>query len=888
MSNRKTRIFVGFVLALLIASVTLMAMPFQPIPLVQGGAAVEVHTSPSNVYGYPNLGPLPSGVTPNYEFEKQAYMSITPNPVGVGQQVLVNVWTTPGQPDYFYMYGYKVTIQKPDGTTEVIGPFNSFIGDDSAWFTYTVDQVGTWRWKFEDPGTYVPAGKYVIGPGRIPPSNANFTLGASMYYKPSSTDWQNLTVQADMIASWPSVPLPTDYWRRPASTENREWWSILGNYPWSGAYYYPGGRVLYSSNYKYTAYVQAPSTGHVVWRRLGAISGLMGGEQYQTSQSSSPGNPNIIYAGRCYQTVTKPVSVLTSGALRTQSTSVWECYDLRTGQVYWDLTDITAPTNILYESPTSNMIPGSEASSGYTVYLVGISGGRLLKYNPYTGVCTYNISLPSYITSGTIYNNEWVLTIQTINANAGNYRLINWSMTGSSTDFLTRIGTNITWPVTGVAAMTGAPSSSLGTIDYDAGISASVNFNVFFGSPLSGPSNFCLGSTITSVDLYTGAVLFTFVSNDSLRNNYTPTNIVNRGKIAFANFNRQWSCFDGRTGHKLWESEQTNYPWGNWWAYNTASYDFNESKSAIIGSSYDGIYAIDWDTGKIIWHYSSPMPPFESPYVGEPFFTGVLIADGKVYAYGGEHTPSQPITRGWHLHCINATTGEGIWKITGPMSTGAVADGYLTASNTYDGYMYVFGKGKSQTTVTAPDTAVPKGTGVLIHGTVMDMSPGDQGSIQNPTARLDSPSKPGTVPCVSAASMETQMEYLYMQHPIDGLYHNETIAGVPVAITAIDASGNVIDIGTTTSNGYYGTFSLAWTPPSEGVYTIMASFAGDDSYGSSTAATAVSVGPAPSEAPTATPTAPINMPPFEIYTVGTGIAVIIAIALAVLILRKRP
>jgi len=151
------------------------------------------------VYGYPNLGPLPSGVTPAYEYDKQAYMSITPNPVGLGQEVLVNVWTTPGQPDYFYMYGYKVTIQKPDGTTEVIGPFNSYIGDDSAWFNYIVDQVGTWKWKFEDPGTYVPAGTYVVGPGAIPPTNRNYTLGASMYYKPSATDWQDLTVQADMV-----------------------------------------------------------------------------------------------------------------------------------------------------------------------------------------------------------------------------------------------------------------------------------------------------------------------------------------------------------------------------------------------------------------------------------------------------------------------------------------------------------------------------------------------------------------------------------------------------------------------------------------------------------------------------------------------------------------
>ncbi len=43
------------------------------------------------------------------------------------------------------------------------------------------------------------------------------------------------------------------------------------------------------------------------------------------------------------------------------------------------------------------------------------------------------------------------------------------------------------------------------------------------------------------------------------------------------------------------------------------------------------------------------------------------------------------------------------------MAPGAVADGYLAAADTYDGYMYVFGKGKSATTVTAPEMTIAKG-----------------------------------------------------------------------------------------------------------------------------------------------------------------------------------
>jgi outer membrane protein assembly factor BamB len=344
---------------------------------------------------------------------------------------------------------------------------------------------------------------------------------------------------------------------------------------------------------------------------------------------------------------------------------------------------------------------------------------------------------------------------------------------------------------------------------------------------------------------------------------------MNRGKIAFGAHGMVWSCWDARTGRKLWTSEQSEYPWGAWWPYSTASYDISEDQSAIITLTYEGVYAIDWDDGKILWHYKDPNSvPFENPYDATPYFTGVTMADGKIYTYNGEHTQSQPFARDWKIHCINATTGEGIWKMLNPMVPGAMADGYLTAGNPYDGYMYVFGKGKSATTVTAPDVAVSLGTSITIKGTVLDQSPG----------------QPGT-PCVSKDSMETQMEYLHLQMPIDGLWNNETITGVPVTLTAIGSDGTVIDIGSTTTNGYYGTFNHAWTPPAEGTYEILASFAGDDSYGSSTAATGVTVGPAPEPYPE--PVQPEAPPDNTPMFVGSTAAIIIAIAIVGILLYRK-
>ena len=300
----------------------------------------------------------------------------------------------------------------------------------------------------------------------------------------------------------------------------------------------------------------------------------------------------------------------------------------------------------------------------------------------------------------------------------------------------------------------------------------------------------------------------------------------------------------------------------------------------IFRSAYTGVYAVNWTNGKIEWKYESPNNPYETPYIDANGTTvsswngGILVADGKVYDYNTEHSPTQPITRGWKLHCINATTGEGIWNVTAFSGSrdfrGAVADGYLAFDNFYDGYMYVFGKGKSATTVTAPDVSVPLGTAFTIKGTVLDQSPG----------------QPNT-PCVSVDSMTTQMEYLHMQYPIDGLYHNVSVSGVVVSLTAVGSDGSFVDIGSVTTDGYYGTFSKSWTAPAEGDYQIIASFAGDDSYGSSSASTSVSVGPAPSTPEPQQIVVPDYTMTIMYAAVAIIIAVVIAVAVAVLLLRKH-
>jgi hypothetical protein len=168
---------------------------------------------------------------------------------------------------------------------------------------------------------------------------------------------------------------------------------------------------------------------------------------------------------------------------------------------------------------------------------------------------------------------------------------------------------------------------------------------------------------------------------------------------------------------------------------------------------------------------------------------------------------------------------------------------------------------------------------MVISGTVMDVSAG----ASQEAVKADFPNG---LPCVSDASMNAFMSAVYEQQPMP-----TNVTGVPVTLTAIDPNGNLVTLGTTTSDAS-GTFSLTWTPPSvPGNYAIIATFAGTGGYYGSSAETHVYVGSAP------TPPPPTASPPTGLASTGSlelGIAliaviiIVIGAILAVLMLRKKP
>ncbi len=862
------------VIAMLTVSVFLLTIAVMPVKATSSLAQ-------------PTTGAMPAGVTANYTRSTTAQLSFRPSPVGKGQTFMVNLWTTPALAATRFHHDYTVTITKPDGKKDVL-KMDSFQADATSWFEYIADQVGNWTLKFDFLGTYFPAGYYFEG--KVYASLAeigNYSVGNSFaapayiesaYYQPSSTKEQTLVVQEETVYSWPEQPYPTDYWTRPLDAYlNREWWPIAGNYPdyyfnselpiWNQLY--PNTNPSWSSSYGFYPWVQGPNSAHILWTRMdNPVVGFTGPDLTLQSTGSAT-NPSLVYLGRAYATQTVQWY---NGSFISCAT----CYDLRTGYMYYMIPTAApyngiTPSQISYHilapnwiSPEANeAVPGGSAGTSpgeskvENPELISISGSYLRKINPQTGALTANYSI-SPLSGGTYYKNGYVLTIQDLGSAAGSdrYRLINWTVWGTSTSIASRIASNTTYA-----------RSSLPTL---------CDYNVMMGASISEltTAGVYSGINVTGINMRTGENTWSKFFPDQTQ--YSGScNVADHGKVAFLTQQGYFIAIDLLTGSEAWRSETMLYPWGS---TSFGAYAIQSAYGMIFRQAYNGVYAFNWTDGKIVWKYEAPADSmYEAPYTGENgttvycFNSGGKIADGKMYVSNSEHSATYPLTRGWGMHCINITTGELIWKITHPMSSGVIADGYMTATDSNTGYMYVFGKGQSATTVEAPMTAVNLGQSLMIKGTVLDQSP----------------AQPETA-CVSKGSMTTQMEYLHLQRPIGGLWGNETIIGVPVSLDGVDPNGNSIHIATVTTEGYSGTFGYMWQPELPGQYAVTATFIGDDSYGSSFAATSVGVTEAPATATPVPTLAATVLPPFEMYFAATAIAIIVAIAIAaVLILRKK-
>jgi hypothetical protein len=843
-----------------------------------------------------------------------AIIGALPNPVGVGQETLIltgithaTAWPQPG------WYNVTVTVTKPDGSTETLGPVTT----DTTGMTgidYTPDKVGTYYLQTNFPQQVI---QYTA---------AGTPAGTIM--KASTSDKLALVVTEEPRKYYPGVPLPTEFWTRPINAQFREWTPIAGN--WLGIRGYDN-RLPPDND-------DAPETAHILWTKQYAEGGLVGGVDLDAVNIDAISyehgdayegkfiNP-VIMNGILFYNQYSPQYAMSYNYTLFNSTGYEAeqrvvAVDLHTGKELWNKVlgnnERLSHGQIFYWK-TMNMY-------GAFSYLWTTVGTTWKAYDPFTGRWEYTITnVPSgYRTSGP--NGEILI----YSINPATRLLTMWN----STECVYKTYYNFYRSRTGYAGQpgdwgqAGGTSNDSAVADYYAGRWRP------FGLTFDGAVGIQWNMTMPDLPMVNN--IQTVVGNDIILGSNTnwaggaaqPNPVfwavsikpadVRPGQQARLLFNRTWTLpmadvhvdipgsepasledgvfvvsakelrthygFSLATGEQLWGPTEpepylsvfTNL-YMNPWGAAVIKYGklFTAGMQGVVN-------AYDVKTGKHLWRYNIT-DPYTEQLFSENWPAPInFIVDGKIYLFHQEHSANTPVPRGAPAVCLNATTGEEIWRVNG-LRLGTrwggqplIGDSIIAGFSSYDNQVVAIGRGPSATSVTAPDTAVPFGTSVTIKGTVIDISPGTQEYALK--ARF-----PNGVPAVSDDSMSDWMLYVYNQFP-----RPMNATGVTVSIDVLDANNNYRNIGTTTTDAD-GFFSFNWKPDIDGKYTVYASFAGSKSYWPSHAVTAFTVEPAPEATPGPTPT-PVSMA--EAYFVPSVIGIIVAIAVVgvviILMLRKRP
>jgi hypothetical protein len=800
--------------------------------------------------------PLVSAHDPPLEIPNWAYMSVTNNPIGVNQQLGIIFWTNSVPPTAVGAYGdrwtWLIEVTKPDGSTDTIGPITSDpIGGGYA--LYTPTELGTY--------TFVAVMEdHVITGEPVPPGGYLFGGGASIgdLYIGDTSDPVTVTVQEEPIEAWPETPLPEEYWTRPINDMNRDWYKVAANWL-AGAAQNVGPTTGF-------AYGLAPESSHIMWTRQMWAGGIMderfGPIGYQTYHYEGLHfQPPIVLNGKLFYNV---YSLPKEG---------WYCVDLYTGETEYfhnttgPVTGVGGTFDFSGELGVGRLAFGqiynyeSPNQHGGMPYLWSTSGpnGTWMMFDAFSGnyICSIN-NIPMGMgffgaaTAGTaVYGKDGSLLQYILDTT--NNRLQVWN-TSRAIWYEETFASNEYWMW--------RPTLNK-TFDGNNGYSLNVSIPAVSGGILAiREGEFVIGGTggtnRVGQDVIPGNLWAlslapgeegTLLWNITFTPPYDEVPAIVGG--LFGTGGVSLTLVDPEDGVFVFSSAVTRQRWGYsletgemlWGpsdpepALNYYGMTANVYEGKLLTCGYGGeLIAYNITTGDVLWTYVATQEGYESPYGNYPMGIGA-ISDGKIYIGAGEHSPSQPLWRGHLLRCINATDGSEIWKmpvfgVSMPSGNGgdnfAIADGYLLALNAYDNQIYCFGKGPTETTVMAQDDVTSWGDSVLLKGSVTDVSAGV--NQQEQAARF-----PNGVPAVSDEYQGAWMEYVYMQQPCPAYY-----TGVDVKLETLDPNGNFYEIGTVTTDAS-GMYKLLWEPPVPGEYTIIATFAGSNSYYMSYAETAIGV-----------------------------------------------
>lgn len=827
---------------------------------------------------------LPTAIAQAQTRKTYAFIGATPNPVGVGQEVLLHVGITQQlQSAYMGWEGLTVSVTKPDGTTETFGPLRTDSTGGTG-YAFRPNKAGNWNLQTNFPEQVTSAQKQAGG------SPAGTVMQASTSSK------LTLVVQEEPIPYYPAVPLPTEYWTRPIDAQYHEWVPITGDWlkP-AGSYTMPPIPKYHPNN------DDAPETAHILWTRQYAEGGLAGSElgnaQYEMGDA---------YEGKFLG------SVIINGVLyynqyeergQPLAEQIVVAVNLKTGEELWakpligrtgNTTGATVPAaGVLIDGKSDQYPDGiprrlafgqafnwiSYNYQGVFGYLWTTTGTTWMAFDALTGRWVYTITdVPS---GWNLYGSRGEIYRYTVNLARGWMTMWNSSAVVSMEGSWRPHGNVYNTSGTGAAATRATVWNKTIPMGLPGSVCAYFLNDRIFGSTAGGMG--VTTPTITSWAISVkpgdeGRLLFnkTWTSPEAgLTLVWTDASIEDGVFIVSAKENQKYYGFSLDTGELLWETEPEHYLsiYDKWYGPAIGYGKFYTGRTSGIVTCYD------IKTGEKLWAYGLEDPYSEVLWSNNFPLTYHFITDGKVYLSYGEHSPNNPNARGAPFVCLNATTGEVIWKLSWVANWwgghAIIGDNVMTGFNGYDGRIYAIGKGPSATTIISSPKATELGKSVLIEGTVTDISLGTEAYALR--ARF-----PHGVPAVADENMTAWMEYVYRQsaRPAD-------VKGVSVTIDVIDSNGNYRNIGTAVTDAS-GFFSFDWMPDIEGKYTVIATFAGSKAYWPSFGEAAFVVDPAPQEPPP--PETPLDMT--GTYVTNATLAIIIAIAVVgaiiLLVLRKKP
>ncbi len=800
------------------------------------------------------------------------YVSVAPNPVGIGQPVYISMFFTKPLPpegsmfgEGFY-HGLTLEITMPDGDKET----SEYEQTDST------GGIGGIEFTPEEAGEYTVKAYY---------DGEEF---GDVYLDAVESPEVTFVVQEELIDTYSSPPLPTEYWSRPIYATNYGWGKLGGNWWGLGrpSFMNTGGYDATGNNFN--PYTEAPNTGHIMWTKPIAFGGQVG-EPINSDQESQYTSTSILYK-QFEPIILNGIVYFDHYPNHPNVRAGRMAIDIRTGETMWtqEYNDDTLAFGMAlkfhtiqeYGSQTWLWAMGGPDEGGYYYNL----------YDPMTGtyVCSV-VNLTSSLVG--MFGSSPAGLFDTSSVDPQGNVLVHWMN-----------GTNLVmWNSTKCIDTGRSTIRPSGDIAFEKGIEWEVPITTEYqGEPVvpsfslrvKSPEGILFEShdaviplfanqfgAVTAIDVaydaYTGEQLWS-PKKRNLKQDHE-INVVAVGEGYYVRHDKDTNEAYGYSmidGEELWGPVELE---GN--ALSTLARGAAIAYGKVYIWDYGGyVSAIDLETGEVEWTFTRGTAGYGNPYGVYPIwhFGSHSIADGKLFLSEGRmYDP--PLFADAQKLAINCTTGELVWSVLGfyGRNTGVIADGYLLGYNSYDCQIYTMGKGQTDTSVVIEEDVVVDGATVLVKGMVTDESPGTKDSDR--VARF-----PDGVPVVCDDNMSAWMEYVYMQQP-----KPTDAIGVDVTVSVLDPNGNCYDVATATTD-LDGFYSATFTPPVPGKYTVYVTYAGSESYWPSSAVSAINVENAPEStaAPTATP-APMT----DAYVLGIGagsIVAIVAIGLVIiLMLRKR-